>query len=55
LKKELEAQFVVSYLVRKDLMAKTNGPAMRVNVIKISRRTEEFDEDRLRALALEQG
>jgi len=55
LKKELEAQFVVSYLVRKDLMAKTNGPAMRVNVIKISRRTDEFDEDRLRALALEQG
>jgi hypothetical protein len=55
LKQQLEAQFVVSYLVRKDMMAKTNGPAMRVNVIKISRRTDEFDEDRIRALALEQS
>jgi Domain of unknown function (DUF927) len=55
LKQQLEEQFVVSYQARKDMMAKTNGPAMRVNVIKISRRTEEVDEDRLRALALEQS
>lgn len=35
-KRQLEARYVVSY-TRKDLLSKTRGPQMRVNVIKIER------------------
>ena len=36
-KKQMEAAYNISYL-KKDLMSKTKGPQMRVNVMKISRR-----------------
>lgn len=42
-KKQMEAAYNVSYL-KKDLMSKTKGPQMRVNVMKISRRTS-LDEE----------
>jgi len=42
-KKQLEDQFVVSYMSKKDMTAKTKGPPMRVSVMKISRRTDEED------------
>ena len=37
-KKQMESQYAVSYFPKKDMMAGTNGPQMRVSVIKISRR-----------------
>lgn len=40
---QLESQFAVSYVSKKDMMAKTKGPQMRVPVMKISRRTDEED------------
>ena len=40
-KKQMERQYLVSYVPKKDLMAKTNGPQMRVAVMKISRREDE--------------
>jgi hypothetical protein len=45
-KKQLEAhpQMKVSYVQRKDLMSKTNGPQMRVAAIRISRPLSEDDE-----------
>lgn len=42
-KKQMEAAYNISYL-KKDLMSKTKGPQMRVNVIKISRRVN-LDEE----------
>jgi hypothetical protein len=51
-KARLEKQFVVSYLAKKDLLAKTNGPAMRVAVIKITRPEDELDEEIKNPLAL---
>jgi len=41
--KQLEALWAVTY-VKKDMLAKTNGPPMRVNVIHISRK-KELDDD----------
>jgi hypothetical protein len=43
-KRQMEAVYMVGYS-KKDLMAKTKGPQMRVNAIKISRRVSEDDED----------
>jgi len=40
-KKQMERQYSVAYLPKKDLMSKTNGPQMRVAVMKISRREED--------------
>jgi Domain of unknown function (DUF927) len=40
-KRQLEKVFTVSYMARKDLMAKTKGPQMRVSVVKISRRIDD--------------
>jgi hypothetical protein len=34
---------VVSYVQKKDMLAKTNGPQMRVTAMKISRREEEVN------------
>jgi hypothetical protein len=42
---QLEALWSVTY-IKKDMMAKTNGPPMRVNVVHISRK-ETADEDTL--------
>ncbi len=52
LKTHLEKQFVVSYIGKKDMMAKTNGPPMRVGVIKISREEDQLDEEIKNPLAL---
>jgi hypothetical protein len=41
-KAQIEALFTVKY-VKKDMLAKTNGPAMRVNVMHITFREEQFD------------
>jgi hypothetical protein len=41
-KKKIAAQYAVNY-VKKDLLAKTNGPSMRVNVMHISRQSNEAD------------
>jgi hypothetical protein len=54
LKAHLEKQFVVSYIGKKDMLAKTNGPAMRVAVIKITRLEDELDEEIKNPLALAQ-
>ena len=43
-KRQMEKAYMVSYIPKKDLMAKTNGPQMRVGVMKISRREEEANE-----------
>jgi hypothetical protein len=40
-KKQMEKQFAVTYMPKKDLMGRTNGPHMRVAVMKISRRVDE--------------
>jgi len=34
----------VSHIQRKDMLAKTDGPPMRVSAIKISRRVSEMDD-----------
>jgi hypothetical protein len=43
-KRYLEAQFTVSYIAKKDMMAKTSAPPMRVTAMKISRSVTEEDE-----------
>jgi hypothetical protein len=43
-KGQLERLFNVSYVQRKDLMAKTDGPHMRVAAMRISRRITETDD-----------
>jgi hypothetical protein len=55
LKAHLEKQFVVSYIGKKDMLAKTNGPAMRVGVIKITRPEDELDDEIKNPLALAQA
>lgn len=49
-KRQLEAKFRVSY-AKKDLMANTNGPKMRVNVMKVSRPQSEDDEEPIQQAA----
>ena len=44
-KRQLERLFVVSYMPKKDLMAKTSGPPMRVATMKISREISSLDEE----------
>ena len=44
-KRQLEKQFVVSYMPKKDLMARTSGPPMRVSTMKISREISSLDEE----------
>jgi len=46
-KEQLEKLFVVQYLPRKDLTAKTGAPPMRTSVIKITRPVDETLEDHL--------
>jgi len=33
------------HYTKKDMLSRTNGPGMRVNVMHITRRKEELDED----------
>jgi hypothetical protein len=44
-KRQLEKQFVVSYMPKKDMMARTSGPPMRVSTMKISRENSTLDEE----------
>jgi hypothetical protein len=43
MRKQLEAKYPVSH-IKKDMTAKTQGPSMRVNALKISQRLEDVDE-----------
>jgi hypothetical protein len=43
-KRQLESLHTVSYMPRKDMLAKTEGPPMRVAVMKISRHETDADE-----------
>ena len=54
-KAALEKQFTVSYIAKKDLLAKTSGPALRVSVIKITRRIDDVDETITHSLAVGNG
>jgi hypothetical protein len=40
-KRQLEGMFAVTHMQKKDLMAKTKGPQMRVSVLKITRKEDE--------------
>jgi hypothetical protein len=42
--KQISEMFAVSHIQRKDMLAKTDGPPMRVSAIKISRRVSEMDD-----------
>ncbi len=55
-KKQLEVKkgWKVAY-VKKDMLAKTNGPNMRVNVMHISRLSDEIDADSLPLVEAEAG
>jgi len=44
-KRQLEGLFVVTHMAKKDMMAKTKGPQMRVPVLKITRRIDEDDPE----------
>jgi hypothetical protein len=44
-KRQLEGLFVVTHIAKKDMMAKTKGPQMRVPVLKITRRIDEDDPE----------
>jgi hypothetical protein len=43
-KRQLEDEFTVSYVTKKDMMAKTSAPPMRVSAMHISRKVTESDE-----------
>ena len=43
-KKQMEKLYTVTYMPKKDMMAKTNGPQMRVGTMKISRREEDAND-----------
>jgi len=52
-KRQMEKQYTVSYMSKKDMLAQTSGPPMRVSVIKISRRENEADEIIARAISVD--
>jgi hypothetical protein len=51
-KRYLEANFTVSYVAKKDMMAKTSAPPMRVAAMKISRSVTEEDETLINQIPL---
>ena len=51
-KRYLEGQFTVSYVAKKDMMAKTSAPPMRVSAMKISRAVTEVDETLINQISL---
>jgi len=52
-KRQLAAQFTVSHMAKKDMTAKTQGPQMRVGVLKISRRISDMDDEAKNTLSVE--
>jgi hypothetical protein len=52
-KRQLEDQFTVSYVSKKDMMSKTSAPPMSVTAMKISRSITETDETIINPLPLE--
>lgn len=53
-KRQLEDQFTVTYVSKKDMMSKTSAPPMRVSAMKISRTMTEVDETLINPLSLAQ-
>jgi len=51
-KRQLAAQFTVSHMAKKDMTAKTQGPQMRVSVLKISRRISDMDNEAKNTLSV---
>jgi hypothetical protein len=49
-KRQLGAVYTVSHVAKKDMTARTQGPQMRVSVLKISRRITDFDDETLNSL-----
>jgi hypothetical protein len=49
-KQQLSEAFSVSHVQRKDMLAKTDGPPMRVPAVKISRSINEVDDALLQPL-----
>lgn len=43
-REQIAKQFITSFVTRKDMMAKTDGPPMRVNAIKITRRADDVED-----------
>ena len=53
-KGQLEKLYRITY-VKKNMLADTNGPALRVNVMHISRKADEITEDQLPLGIVEAG
>ena len=51
-KRQLEDQFTVTYVSKKDMMSKTSAPPMRVSAMKISRTITDVDETLINPLPL---
>jgi hypothetical protein len=51
-KRQLEDQFTVTYVSKKDMMSKTSAPPMRVSAMKISRTITDVDETLINPLSL---
>jgi hypothetical protein len=49
-REQIAKEFIVGYVQRKDLLAKTDGPPMRVTAIKITRRADDIDDAILQPL-----
>lgn len=54
-KRQLEDEFTVSYVTKKDMMAKTSAPPMRVSAMHISRKVTESDEALINHVPVEQS
>jgi hypothetical protein len=54
-KRQLEDEFTVSYVSKKDMMAKTSAPPMRVSAMHISRKVTESDEALINHVPVEQS
>jgi hypothetical protein len=51
-KRQLAGQFTVSHMAKKDMTAKTQGPQMRVSVLKISRRISDMGDETKNTLSV---
>jgi hypothetical protein len=52
-KRQLAHMFKVTHMAKKDMTAKTRGPQMRVSVLKISRPSNEVEDELNNTLSLE--
>jgi hypothetical protein len=43
-REQIAKQFITSFVTRKDMLGKTDGPPMRVNAIKITRRADDVED-----------